>query len=115
MHPTPSLQWFSEKKITGMLESLLLNEGAIFRDEAKLLGHALINKFIVIVGLRGFFTGPSTIRAHFLLFVRHLARARDRCGMNLRVKGTLVAYHTPSGIAFYQKKKKNHMKHPKPT
>ena len=53
---------FSEK-IVGMLESLLLNEGAIGKDEAKLLGRALIDKFTVVVGLRGFFTGPATLRA----------------------------------------------------
>ena len=96
-----------------MLESLFLNEGVIFKDEVELLGRSLIYEFIVIVSLRGVFTSPATIRAHFSLFARHWARARDRCGMNLKAKGTLVGYHTPSGIAPYQKK--NHMKHSKPT
>ena len=80
--PQPFLE-----KIIGMLESLLLNEGAIGRDEAKLLGHALIDEFTVIVGLRGFFTGPATLRAHFLLFSRHWARVRDRGGVYVKMKG----------------------------
>ena len=109
MHPPLPSNGFSEK-IIGMLESLLLNEGAIGRDKAELLGCALIDEFIMIVGLRGFFTGPTTLRAHFFLFARHWARARDRCGMNLKAKGTLVGYHTPRGIALYQN---THTKHPK--
>ena len=52
-----------------MLESLLHNDGAIGRDEVELLGCALIEKFIVIVGRRGFFTGPATFRAHFSFFL----------------------------------------------
>ena len=52
-----------------MLESLLLNEGAIDRDESELLGRTLIDGFIMIVGLRGFFTGSATLRAHFLLLL----------------------------------------------
>ena len=67
--PLPSYG-FTEK-IARILESLLLNEGAIGRDEAELLDRALIDKFIVIIGRRGFFTGPVTFRAHFFLFVRH--------------------------------------------
>ena len=49
------------KKIVGMLKSLLLNEGAIGRDEAELLNRALIDKFTVIVGLRRFVTGPASL------------------------------------------------------
>ena len=58
--PHPFLAMVFLEKIIGMLESLLLNEGAIGRDEAELLGHALIDKFIVIVGLRGFFNVSAT-------------------------------------------------------
>ena len=57
-----------------MLESFLLNEGAIGRDEAELLDCALIDKFILVVGWRGFFTGLATFRAYFSLFARHWAR-----------------------------------------
>ena len=89
-----------------MLESFLLNEGEIGRDEAELLSRALIDEFIVIVGLRGFFTSSATFQAHFSLFARHWSQAKDHCWMKLKVKGTLVFYHTPSGIALYQKKKK---------
>ena len=60
-----------------VVESLLLNEGAIGKDEAELLDRALIDEFIVIVGLRGFFTGPATFRTHFSLFSQHWARATD--------------------------------------
>ena len=73
-HPLPSYG-FTEK-IVEMLVSLLLNEGAIGRDEAELLDRALIENFIVIVGQRGFFTGPGTFRANFSLFARHWARAK---------------------------------------
>ena len=59
-----------------MLESFLLYGGVIGRDEAKLLDCALIDKFIVVVGRRGFFTSPTTFRAHFLLFARHWAHDR---------------------------------------
>ena len=104
MHPPPLPSNGFPEKIVRMLESLLLNEGANCRDEAKLLGRALIDEFTVIVGLRGFFTGSTTLRSHFLFFARHWARVRDRCEMNLKAKGTLVVYHTPSGIALYQKK-----------
>ena len=82
-----------------MLESLLLNEGAICRDEVELLCRALIDEFTVIVGLKGFFTGSATLGAHFLLFARHWARARDHDGKNLKAEGTLIGYHTPSEIA----------------
>ena len=91
-----------------MFESLLLNEEAIGKDEAELLGRALIDKFIMIIGLRGFFTGLATFRAHFSLFARHWAWARDRCWMSLKAKGTLAGFHTPNGIALYQN---THMKH----
>ena len=70
MHPTLPRNGFPEK-IVEMLKSLLLNEGTIGRDEAKLLDRTLIDEFTVIVGLRRFFTGPATLRAHFLLFARH--------------------------------------------
>ena len=70
-----------------MLESLLVNEGAIGRDEAELLGRALIDKFTVIIGLRGFFTSPATLQAYFSLFARHRARVRDRGGVNVKAKG----------------------------
>ena len=69
MHPNPSAQWFFGK-IFGMLKSLLLNERDIGRDEAELLGRDLIDEFIVIVGLRRFFTSLATLRAHFSLFAR---------------------------------------------
>ena len=69
--PQPFRAMVFQKKIIGMLKSLLLNEGVIGKDEAELLGRALIDEFIVIVVLRRFFTGPATLRAHFLLFVRH--------------------------------------------
>ena len=70
-----------------MLESLFLNEGTISRDEAELIGCSLIDKFTMIVGLRGFFTSPATLRAHFLLFARQWERARDRGGVNVKAKG----------------------------
>ena len=70
-----------------MLESLLLNEGAIGRDEAELLGRALIDEFTVIVGLRGFFTSMATLLAHFSLFARHWAWVWDRGGVNVKAKG----------------------------
>ena len=59
------------KKIVRMLEFLLLNEGAIGRDEDELLGSALIDEFIVVVDRRGFFTGPTTFQDHFSLFAQH--------------------------------------------
>ena len=67
--PYPFLAMVFRKKIIRMLESLLLDEEKIYRDEAEPLGLALIDEFNVIVGLRGFFTGPSTLQAHFPLFV----------------------------------------------
>ena len=70
-----------------MLKSLLLNEGAVARDEAELLDRALIYEFTMIVGLKRFFIGPTTLRAHFYLFARHKARVRDHDGVNVKAKG----------------------------
>ena len=52
-----------------MLESLLLNEGAIGRDEAELLGRALTDKFTVIIGQRGFFTSRLLFELIFRFFL----------------------------------------------
>ena len=69
-----------------MLKSLLLNEGADVRDEAELLDHALIDEFTMIVDLRRFFIGPTTLRAHFSLFARRKARVRGHDGVNVKAK-----------------------------
>ena len=68
--PRPFLAIVFKKKIVRMLEFLLLNEGAIGKDKVELLGRTLINKFIMVIGRRGFFTGPTTFQAHFSLFAR---------------------------------------------
>ena len=66
--PHPFLSMVFLKKIIGMFEFLLRNEGVIGIDEAELLNCALIDKFIMIVGLRRFFIGLAIFRAHFSLF-----------------------------------------------
>ena len=62
----------------GVVKPLLLDEGPILRDEAKFLGYALIDKFLMIVIMSWLFTCPVSFRAQFLLFARHRALDRDK-------------------------------------
>ena len=65
-------------EIIGVVKPLLLDERPILRDEAEFLGHAVIEKFLMIVIMSSLFTYPASFRAQFLVFARHRALDKDR-------------------------------------
>ena len=77
MPSIPCSHWFCERNHR-VVKPLLLDEGPILREEAEFLGHALINKFLMIVIMSWLFTCSVSFQAQFLLFARHRALDRDR-------------------------------------
>ena len=68
----PSLRCNSfAEEVLGVVKPLLLNEGSVFANEAKLLSCTFIDKLGLVICTGGLVTSPPALGGHLLALTRH--------------------------------------------